>query len=319
MGLNRWLGCIENPRTGREAVAARSARAGDARRRRARGRRRTGRAAGGDRRRRRRATASRCSSATPTPGGQVRLAATVPNRAELGDMVRNQVNECRRLGVDDRVRRRRRRRRRSRARRPDHVDRRHRRRRPASVVGRAGRRPTCATSATCSPARPQPSGAVVRDRRDRVPPRHVGRRAAGRPGLRGRGRHAGHGRRPGPRHHPRHGAVVDAGRRPRASCRRPTSCRWASTAPRSRCCTTRPARDERAHAGLGRARRAGSAGRALYHDLRAAGRSFTVERVGDCVAPRRAHAAVVEGERAGAHVPVRAGRAEVARGSVART
>jgi NADPH-dependent 2,4-dienoyl-CoA reductase/sulfur reductase-like enzyme len=33
------------------------------------------------------------------PGGQVRLAASVPNRAELGDMVRNQVTECRRLGV----------------------------------------------------------------------------------------------------------------------------------------------------------------------------------------------------------------------------
>mgnify|MGYP002624433649 CR=1 FL=1 len=33
------------------------------------------------------------------PGGQVRLAASVPNRAELGDMVRNQVTECRRVGV----------------------------------------------------------------------------------------------------------------------------------------------------------------------------------------------------------------------------
>jgi 2,4-dienoyl-CoA reductase (NADPH2) len=33
------------------------------------------------------------------PGGQVRVAATVPNRAELGDLVRNQVSECRRLGV----------------------------------------------------------------------------------------------------------------------------------------------------------------------------------------------------------------------------
>jgi 2,4-dienoyl-CoA reductase (NADPH2) len=33
------------------------------------------------------------------PGGQVRLAATVPNRAELGDMIRNQLAECRRLGV----------------------------------------------------------------------------------------------------------------------------------------------------------------------------------------------------------------------------
>ena len=36
----------------------------------------------------------------------------------------------------------------------------------------------------------------------------------------------------------------------------------------------------------------------LYLDLKAAG--VPVERVGDCVAPRRAHAAVVEGERAGA-------------------
>ncbi len=32
-------------------------------------------------------------------GGQLRLAATVPNRAELGDMVRNQLTECRRHGV----------------------------------------------------------------------------------------------------------------------------------------------------------------------------------------------------------------------------
>jgi len=38
----------------------------------------------------------------------------------------------------------------------------------------------------------------------------------------------------------------------------------------------------------------------LYHELRAAG--WPVERVGDCVAPRRAHAAVIEGERAGAAV-----------------
>jgi 2,4-dienoyl-CoA reductase (NADPH2) len=38
----------------------------------------------------------------------------------------------------------------------------------------------------------------------------------------------------------------------------------------------------------------------LYHELRGAG--WPVERVGDCVAPRRAHAAVIEGERAGAAV-----------------
>jgi 2,4-dienoyl-CoA reductase (NADPH2) len=36
----------------------------------------------------------------------------------------------------------------------------------------------------------------------------------------------------------------------------------------------------------------------LYHELKAAG--VSVARVGDCVAPRRAHAAVIEGERAGA-------------------
>ena len=38
----------------------------------------------------------------------------------------------------------------------------------------------------------------------------------------------------------------------------------------------------------------------LYHDLKGAG--WSVERVGDCVAPRRAHSAIVEGERVGAAV-----------------
>jgi 2,4-dienoyl-CoA reductase (NADPH2) len=32
-------------------------------------------------------------------GGQVRLAASVPNRAEFGDLIRNQLTECKRLGV----------------------------------------------------------------------------------------------------------------------------------------------------------------------------------------------------------------------------
>jgi 2,4-dienoyl-CoA reductase (NADPH2) len=44
----------------------------------------------------------------------------------------------------------------------------------------------------------------------------------------------------------------------------------------------------------------------LYHELGAT--AISVERVGDCVAPRRAHAAVIEGARAGA--------AQVARSSV---
>ena len=40
----------------------------------------------------------------------------------------------------------------------------------------------------------------------------------------------------------------------------------------------------------------------LWHALRgaAAGAPFEVHRVGDCLAPRRAHAAVIDGERAGA-------------------
>jgi 2,4-dienoyl-CoA reductase (NADPH2) len=37
--------------------------------------------------------------AQPLPGGQLRLAASVPGRAELGDLVRNQLRECNRLGV----------------------------------------------------------------------------------------------------------------------------------------------------------------------------------------------------------------------------
>jgi mycofactocin system FadH/OYE family oxidoreductase 2 len=104
MGLNRWLGCIENPHTGREALAV--------------GRRRPTVAPPSPERARRvlvvgagpggLQAAISCARAghevtvlerQAEPGGQVRLAASVPNRAEFGDMVRNQVTECRRLGV----------------------------------------------------------------------------------------------------------------------------------------------------------------------------------------------------------------------------
>ena len=100
MGLNRWLGCIENPLTGREAVTMASARpvkvtttqnvmivgAGPA-----------GLQAA--------IAASRAGHTVTVyekqgqAGGQVRLAASVPNRAEFGDMIRNQLTECRRFGV----------------------------------------------------------------------------------------------------------------------------------------------------------------------------------------------------------------------------
>lgn len=97
MGLNRWLGCIENPETGHEAsraapthpvpgVSVMVVGAGPA-----------GLQAA--------ISASRAGHRVDVferqsqPGGQVRLAASVPNRAEFGDLVRNQLTECRRLGV----------------------------------------------------------------------------------------------------------------------------------------------------------------------------------------------------------------------------
>jgi NADPH-dependent 2,4-dienoyl-CoA reductase/sulfur reductase-like enzyme len=103
MGLNRWLGCIENPNTGREAIVNAAA-----------------------------AVALRGPTKKPksvmvigagpaglqaaisahnnghrvvvyerddVAGGQVRWAASVPNRAEFGDMIRNQLNELQRAEV----------------------------------------------------------------------------------------------------------------------------------------------------------------------------------------------------------------------------
>ena len=106
MGLNRWLGCIENPRTGKEAAHQRAERlhrrprrqdvahsgdvlvvgAGPAGLQAAIAARRAGRVV-------------RVVEREQAPGGLLRLAATVPNRAELGDLVRNQLAECRRLGI----------------------------------------------------------------------------------------------------------------------------------------------------------------------------------------------------------------------------
>ncbi len=98
MGLNRWLGCIENPRTGRESGATGTVRvtrkpkqvmvvgAGPAGLQAAIAAARNGHTV-------------TVLEQQPEAGGQVRLAASVPNRAELGDMVRNQLTECRRLGV----------------------------------------------------------------------------------------------------------------------------------------------------------------------------------------------------------------------------
>ena len=99
MGLNRWRGCIESPTTGKEhAVATAPARqiastknvlvvgAGPAGLQAAIAAARNGH----------RVTVCEKNAHA---GGQVRLAASVPNRAELGDLVRNQLTESARLGV----------------------------------------------------------------------------------------------------------------------------------------------------------------------------------------------------------------------------
>ena len=103
MGLNRWLGCIENPRTGREASLASAA--PDLVAERGAARRRVLVVGAGPGGLQAAIAAARAGHEVTVlereaePGGQVRLAASVPNRAELGDMVRNQVTECRRVGV----------------------------------------------------------------------------------------------------------------------------------------------------------------------------------------------------------------------------
>lgn len=101
MGLNRWLGCIENPRTGREHEWSTDGHFAPA----ATGRRVLVVGAGPAGLQAAIAAARKGHSVTvlerdAQAGGQVRLAASVPNRAELGDLVRNQLIECRRLGVD---------------------------------------------------------------------------------------------------------------------------------------------------------------------------------------------------------------------------
>ena len=106
MGLNRWLGCIENPRTGRESrfPQAKSAILDNS------GLWKSSRGrvvvvgAGPGGMQAAIAAASAGHEVTvlerdSQAGGQVRLAASVPNRAEFGDIIRNQVNEARRLGV----------------------------------------------------------------------------------------------------------------------------------------------------------------------------------------------------------------------------
>ena len=111
MGLNRWLGCIENPATGNEARLARSS-LGHVRKSpgssNGPGRPVVVVGAGPGGLQAAIAAARRGHRVVVLeqqgePGGAVRLAASVPNRAELGDLVRNQLRECKELCVSLRL------------------------------------------------------------------------------------------------------------------------------------------------------------------------------------------------------------------------
>ncbi len=100
MGLNRWLGCIENPRTGRESVPLPPPR---------RRGRRVHVVGGGPGGMQAAVTAAQRGhhvtlfERSSRLGGQVPVAAAVPSRAEFLDIARNLIAHVRRTGVDVRT------------------------------------------------------------------------------------------------------------------------------------------------------------------------------------------------------------------------
>jgi mycofactocin system FadH/OYE family oxidoreductase 2 len=111
MGLNRWLGCIENPRTGRESTDPAGAVRAESRPTlpllgpKPRSKRVLVVGGGPAGLQAASTAAQRGHHVTlfergPATGGQVALAASVPSRAEFLDVVRNLLAECQRYGVD---------------------------------------------------------------------------------------------------------------------------------------------------------------------------------------------------------------------------
>ncbi len=100
MGLNRWLGCIENPRTGREEQPAAAPAAAA---------RKVVVVGGGPAGMQAAVTAARRGHRVVVlekedqTGGQARVAALVPSRVEFGDIVRNLRHQCHGAGVEVRT------------------------------------------------------------------------------------------------------------------------------------------------------------------------------------------------------------------------